>query len=222
MRHRQAIRYQGKITNWKDDQGFGFIAPNGGGPQVFVHIKSFASRGDRPSGDDVVTYELSVNSRGQPRADNVAFVRDRASQSQSPSSSSSASQDAGVGSLVWAAGFLGMLAILVRLEKLPAAVLGVYLSISALTFIAYARDKSAARNNRWRTKESTLHMLGLAGGWPGALLAQKVLRHKSKKQTFQTPFWFTVAANCAGLGWLLSTSGAEFLVSILGSSPWGR
>lgn len=52
------MRYQGKITNWKDDKGFGFITPNGGENQVFVHIKSFANRQRRPVGDEIVTYEL--------------------------------------------------------------------------------------------------------------------------------------------------------------------
>lgn len=214
MSRRKAIRYQGRITTWKDDQGFGFIAPNGGGPLVFVHIKSFTSRATRPAGNDVVTYELTVNEKGQPRADNVAFVRDRASRSPS--------HHTGVSSLVAAVGFLAVVAILVLFGKLPAVVFGVYLGISALTFIAYAVDKSAARNNRWRTKESTLHMLGLAGGWPGALVAQQVYRHKSKKQTFQTAFWFTVAVNCAALGWLLSSSGANVLRTILGSPQFGR
>lgn len=43
------MRYQGKITDWKDDKGFGFVTPNGGGPRVFVHIKSFSSRQRRRS-----------------------------------------------------------------------------------------------------------------------------------------------------------------------------
>ena len=93
---------------------------------------------------------------------------------------------------------------------------GAYLGLSVLAFIACGADKSAARHNRWRTKESTLHILGLAGGWPGALMAQQVFRHKSKKHAFQAAFWFTVAINCAALGYLLSSSGANVLRTILG------
>ena len=211
MARGNAIRYQGKIATWKDDQGFGFIAPNGGGPLVFVHIKSFANRGNRPSSDDIVTYQLTVNDKGQPRAESVAFVRDRASPSPSPTSTN----QAGAGFLLVTVGFLGAVATLVFLGKLPPSVLWAYLGLSVVTFIAYANDKWAARTDRWRTKESTLHMLGLAGGWPGALVAQQVLRHKSKKQSFQTAFWFTVAVNCAGLGWLLSASGADVLLTFL-------
>ena len=213
MARGNAIRYQGKIATWKDDQGFGFIAPNGGGPLVFVHIKSFANRGNRPAGDDVVTYELTVNAKGQPRAESVTFVRDRGSPLPFPSPSSS--NQAGTGFLLVAVGFFGAVATLVFLGKLPLVVLWAYLGISVVTFFTYALDKWAARNNRWRTKESTLHLLGLAGGWPGALVAQQVLRHKSKKQSFQTAFWFTVAFNCVGLGWLMSTSGAGLLLRIL-------
>ncbi|MGA8260544.1 MAG: cold shock domain-containing protein [Arenicellales bacterium] len=49
------MRYKGRIANWKDDRGFGFIAPNAGGQQVFVHIKSFANRQRRPAGNEAVT-----------------------------------------------------------------------------------------------------------------------------------------------------------------------
>jgi uncharacterized membrane protein YsdA (DUF1294 family) len=107
--------------------------------------------------------------------------------------------------------------LLVLIGRLPLTLISVYLAASTITFIAYAIDKSAAQNNRWRTKESTLHLFGLAGGWPGALLAQKTLRHKSKKDEFQTVFWATVIANCFCLGCLLTKkSGSTFLNSILG------
>ena len=202
-------RHQGKITSWKDDQGFGFIAPNDGGPAVFVHVKSFAAKGTRPTGNDIVTYDLTINDKGQPRAENVVFVRDRASRQTSAHSG-------GARALVAATGFLSLIAVLVFIEELPLLVFGVYLGFSVIAFIAYAVDKSAAQKNQWRTKESTLHMLGLIGGWPGALVAQQALRHKSKKRPFRIAFWLTVVVNCGALGWIMTSSGASALRSILG------
>jgi uncharacterized membrane protein YsdA (DUF1294 family)/cold shock CspA family protein len=198
MRVQNTPRYQGKITSWKDEQGFGFINPNGGGPAVFVHIKSFSESGRRPVPDNIVTYELTTNERGQPRAEKVAFVRVGAPRQTAARTS--------IGSLVTAAGFLVLLAIAVSARKLPPLVLWSYISLSIATFIAYALDKSAASNDRWRTKESTLHMLALAGGWPGALLAQQLLRHKSKKASFRVTLWGTVFVNAGALGWFLVSS----------------
>lgn len=74
-----------------------------------------------------------------------------------------------------------------------------YAIASIVTFAVYAADKSAARRRAWRTRESTLHLLALAGGWPGALVAQKVLRHKSAKAGFRKVFWVTVFLNVAGV-----------------------
>jgi uncharacterized membrane protein YsdA (DUF1294 family) len=79
------------------------------------------------------------------------------------------------------------------------ALAAVYAIASAAAFVAYAADKNAARNGARRTPESTLHVLALAGGWPGALIAQAVLRHKTQKASFRAVFWLTVAANCAAL-----------------------
>jgi len=89
-------------------------------------------------------------------------------------------------------------------------------SPSTVAFVAYALDQSAARNDQWRTRESALHLFALIGGWPGALAAQRLLRHKTKKQSFQIVFWVTVVLNCSALGWLFSSRGAEALHSILG------
>lgn len=82
-----------------------------------------------------------------------------------------------------------------------------YAVASAVCFIAYALDKSAARQGRGRTPERTLLLLGLAGGWPGGFAAQRLLRHKSSKTSFQLKFWCTVALNLAALialqaGWI--------------------
>lgn len=83
-----------------------------------------------------------------------------------------------------------------------------YSLASALTFLAYALDASAARRRAWRTSsEKTLHMLALAGGWPGALMAQQVLRHKSSKAEFRAVFWATVMVNVAGFAFLANPYG---------------
>jgi uncharacterized membrane protein YsdA (DUF1294 family) len=81
--------------------------------------------------------------------------------------------------------------------SLPQLVGAAYAVISVSCFIAYAMDKSAARAKAWRTPELTLLLLGLIGGWPGAVLAQQWLRHKTSKQSFQIKFQLTVALNLA-------------------------
>jgi uncharacterized membrane protein YsdA (DUF1294 family) len=79
----------------------------------------------------------------------------------------------------------------------------VYLAMSAITFGVYAVDKSAAGRSRRRTPERTLLLLGFLGGWPGGVLAQQTLRHKTRKTSFQLRFWGTVVANAAALTALL-------------------
>ncbi|HAM28121.1 MAG TPA: DUF1294 domain-containing protein [Microbacteriaceae bacterium] len=77
----------------------------------------------------------------------------------------------------------------------PVWVAALYLITSVVCFIVYAVDKSAAVAGRWRVPERTLILLGLAGGWPGAILAQQTLRHKTKKASFRRAFWGSVVLN---------------------------
>jgi uncharacterized membrane protein YsdA (DUF1294 family) len=105
--------------------------------------------------------------------------------------------------LLVSAAFLLLLAGLVAGEQLPVALAALYVVASGLAFVAYRRDKSAAREQRPRTPERRLHLIALLGGWPGALAAQQVLRHKSAKPSFRLVFRLTVLANCGALGaWL--------------------
>ena len=67
-----------------------------------------------------------------------------------------------------------------------------YLVMSFVAFAAYAMDKRAAKRGAWRTPESTLHTLELLCGWPGAWLAQRLLRHKSVKTSFRIVFFIMV------------------------------
>jgi uncharacterized membrane protein YsdA (DUF1294 family) len=88
------------------------------------------------------------------------------------------------------------------LDILP-AVVALYLFFSVTAFFNYARDKSAARSGSRRISERRLLLIGLAGGWPGALLAQQTLRHKTAKRSFQLQFWVSVVINLLALGWFL-------------------
>jgi uncharacterized membrane protein YsdA (DUF1294 family) len=81
----------------------------------------------------------------------------------------------------------------------------VYLIASLLTFVAYGIDKGAAIGGLWRIPEAFLHLLGFAGGWPGALVAQRLFRHKTRKTSFQVTFWMVAALNVATAFWLFST-----------------
>jgi uncharacterized membrane protein YsdA (DUF1294 family)/cold shock CspA family protein len=204
------MRYRGNITSWKDDKGFGFINPAGGGDQVFVHIKSFTNRQRRPLGNERVSYELKTDAKGRAQAERVSFAGERAL-----AGISFARRNA---SLILASAFLAFVAGASYTGNVPVYVLGLYVAVSAVAFITYALDKSAATSGRWRIQERTLHLFALFGGWPGALAAQTLLRHKSRKQSFQMMFWATVALNCGMLAWIFSSSGIEVLRSILGAA----
>jgi len=206
------VRYQGKITDWKDDKGFGFVTPNGGGTTVFVHIKSFSNRQRRPVGDELVTYELTSDARGRPQGVDIAFVGDR------PSSRPKTAPGPRVGALTLAATFLAVVVGAVATGKLPVVVLIAYFLASCVAYLAYFFDKAASLKGHWRTPESTLHFFSLVGGWPGAMLAQRTLRHKTQKQSFQVTYWVTVVLNCAALGWLLSPTGMRTIKSLVGAS----
>ena len=203
------MRTKGKITSWNDEKGFGFITPSAGGKQVFVHIKAFNNRNRRPEINQLVTYGLSNDKLGRPCAVKATLAGDRLPQKTK--------QKNGSLSVIVAASFLIIVGVSVFTSKIPPLILAVYMVASLLTFIMYAVDKSAAKKGAWRTQESTLHLLSLAGGWPGALVAQQKLRHKSKKPSFRTVFWVTVLLNCGAFIWLLTPTGTATLHALIAS-----
>lgn len=99
--------------------------------------------------------------------------------------------------------FLGALLAGWGIGRVPLPVVVGYAGMSAVAFLLYRRDKGAARAGEWRTRERTLHLADLLGGWPGGLLAQGRLRHKTRKTAFQLVFWATVVLHCAALAWVL-------------------
>jgi len=90
-----------------------------------------------------------------------------------------------------------------------------YFFMSCLTFLVYARDKQAAKKGNWRVSESTLHVFSLSCGWPGAIIAQQNLRHKTIKTGFRNVFWIIVLLNFFGLIWLHTDQGSPYLHGIV-------
>jgi uncharacterized membrane protein YsdA (DUF1294 family)/cold shock CspA family protein len=201
------MRSKGIITRWYDDKGYGFIKPADGGKQVFVHIRAFASRNRRPAINQVVTYAMSSDKQGRPCATRATLAGDRFSINRIISNDSVL--------VIAAVFFLGIVGVAVLAGKVPNWVLGLYMVASTLTFIMYAMDKSAARKGHWRTQESTLHVMSLAGGWPGALVAQQKLRHKSRKKSFRSVFWATVLLNVGVFIWLLTPTGIDAFKALI-------
>lgn len=204
------MKYQGKVLNWNDDKGFGFVEPNGGGKRAFVHIKAFKPRSRRPVNGEVIVYELVHENNNRYKAENIQFAR-HAKNLNKPNNAKNGSNFGGVFTII----FFAVLLVSTFSGKLPAIVVGVYIVMSVITFTIYAIDKSAAQNDRWRTQESTLHMFSLIGGWPGAFFAQKKLRHKSSKKEFKRVFWVTVVLNLAGLFWLHTEKGINFINNVI-------
>jgi uncharacterized membrane protein YsdA (DUF1294 family)/cold shock CspA family protein len=188
------MRHEGKLTQWNDDKGFGFITPTASGPRVFVRISAFPRDGRRPKVNEPITYYLTRDNQNRPRAQKVGYLN--AARHASPRSKG-LMMASGV-----AAAFFALLAALSSLGHLPVQLVAAYALLSVITFVMYGIDKAAAGKGRRRTSEATLQFAGLLGGWPGALVAQRLFRHKTRKQPFQVIFWCGVVVNCAVLEWL--------------------
>lgn len=214
-------RLQGTLTQWNDDKGFGFAAADGSGAKTFVHIKAFQTRPRRPAVGDRISYLPERDAQGRWQA-TQALLMGEPTTPQSRAAAKQSRERIQHGALpVWgwplalAAGALLLGVGLAAFKVLP-SILGLWLIlINVLTFLIYAKDKAAARQGTWRTEEIKLHALALLGGWPAALLAQRRLRHKSSKASFQGVFWLTVVGNVLLMGWLTGSGGHELLQSIL-------
>jgi uncharacterized membrane protein YsdA (DUF1294 family)/cold shock CspA family protein len=204
------VRFHGTIKSWNDDRGFGFIEPAQGGQDVFVHVKAFARGAGRPQIGQRVSFEVELGPNGKKRAHSVALVRN----ARSPAAPRRDSRAQSGTATLFAIPAFGALYLIVGLLWRPPLWLAVvYAGLSVLTFIAYALDKASAAAGTWRTPESTLHALALAGGWPGALVAQQILRHKSVKGEFRSVFWGTVAINVAAFVCVCSPPARSWLAA---------
>ena len=217
----------GRLKSWNDAKGFGFIQPEQGGAAVFVHIS--AMRGEqRPQLGEQVLFVASQDQHGRLRAEHMrlpGLCLDRPAIRRKPQVArvkpsapapiikrrNTQTPTPGIQHLAF------KLLLLVGLSVLPLCgsvqlllahgfiwLLGAYPAVSLVSFFQYWSDKNSAQKGRWRTPENTLQITALLGGWPGALVAQQVFRHKTRKLSFQLPFWLIVLAHQVfWLDWLL-------------------
>jgi uncharacterized membrane protein YsdA (DUF1294 family)/cold shock CspA family protein len=193
---------EGKISQWDDGKGCGWIRD--GDKSVFVQIRDVERGQRRPRVGDEVRFMQGMDSKGRACAKRVALVK----------------QGGRVGIVSWI-----LLAALLVLPVLALAWLpvprwwgiGLLAFASVITYGLYAHDKGRAIAAGWRVPEGTLHLAELLGGWPGAFLAQRRLRHKSSKSSYQVVFWcivmlFQIVAVDVMLGLPLSRAVMEHLL----------
>lgn len=193
------MRYAGRILDWNDDRGFGFVVPNGGGTRAFVHVRAFAPGSRRPVDGDLISYSVTRDRQGRATATGVRFagqggVRPTAAR--------------GVPRVAIALAFLAAAGLGTAAGLVPFAMLGAYLGASLVSYLLYGLDKAAAGRSLRRIPESTLHLVDALGGWPGALIAQQQFRHKTMKTSFRAFFRIIVAVNLALAWWLLHSGTA--------------
>lgn len=155
---------------------------------------------DKPARGRAAPPEPRRNTQQPPPRSSNKSSSTRRRREQRPAASAASGSLALALTLGWAA----LLAWGIWTRQLPLGLtLTAAAAVNAITFWVYAADKNAAIAGRWRTQESHLHLLSLAGGWPAAWLAQQAMRHKSSKRDFRAVYWLTVVLHCAVLaGWV--------------------
>lgn len=216
------MRKQGTVVRWDEARGFGFIRSAASTAEVFFHVRDYRdAAGSRPrEGQPVSFEEIHVGGKG-PRAMAVQAGNpgpaDATRRTLAASAASARDRDRSrpgeqrPASGAWLAVPLMLVYALVVVwavwqRHLPSWVLVALPLLNLGAFMAYWLDKYAAANGHWRTSENTLHLWSLAGGWGGAWLAQQLLRHKSRKASFQQGHWACAIVHCGLLlAWLWST-----------------
>ena len=194
----------GKLTKWKDERGFGFIQPVDGSQEVFLHISEVKDATRRPQENDTIYYHCAVDSDGKVRACK-AFILGARNKSTALSHRNQPSGRITASFPIVEVVLLSLLPLLLSIHftlttgnPLP---LVLYPVMSGLTYALYADDKSSAKRKARRTPEKVLHAFELGGGWLGGFIAQRMIRHKNQKKSYQVVFWAIVIIHY--ITWLL-------------------
>ncbi|WP_166432691.1 DUF1294 domain-containing protein [Luteimonas yindakuii] len=189
----------GKVIEWDDARGFGFIQPHGDDRRLFFHIRDYRRSGRRPEVGEFVRFRQSRQADGRWCAQDVDRVAQRRRGAVRRALSTDAPRIGRAAAAMPIAGYAALLAWSLVVGRVPIAIVAAVPVLSVITWLVYAADKRAAQARRQRVPELHLHALELAGGWPGALLAQRMLHHKSRKRSYQAVFWIVVVLNVAAV-----------------------
>lgn len=184
------MKKAGRIKSWNAEKGYGFIDVHADLKDVFFHVTALQTRSVQPKPGDRVSFEIARGKDGRMQAIDVTIAG-------APKST----KDTGASRfpVLFGLAALGGIVVSALGGYLPRQVGIVCVVASIVAFAAYAVDKARASRNAWRIPEANLHLIALCGGWPGALAAQHLLRHKNRKQEFQVTFWGTVVLNIGAL-----------------------
>jgi uncharacterized membrane protein YsdA (DUF1294 family)/cold shock CspA family protein len=210
-----SARRAGRISEWHEDKGYGFVVPHDGGARAFVHIKAFQVSSRSPVQGDLISYALRTDAKGRVNAVDVRFAGQRVAQPTRKVHLEPRPVSRPLPRI--ALGLVALLAVVAAaaMGQVPALVALLYLAMSSMSYLFYWYDKDVAGTRQRRVPENTLHVLDLLGGWPGALIAQQQFRHKTVKESFQRGFWMTVVLNIAGVSFLVHRGWAQALSDTL-------
>ena len=178
----------GKLRSWDDKKGYGFITSTDDGRDIFVHIEDFKHDNYRPQAGGTIYYRVTRDDNGKLKAYDAMVKEDEFKIIKKKITFK-------IWIIVSIPFILSAYALVALMSPAPAMI---YSLMSFIGFIIYAKDKYKAKNDDWRISENTLHLIEFFGGWPGALLAQRELRHKNRKKSYQITFWFIVAMHLSG------------------------
>lgn len=185
------MRYQGKIVKWNAIKGFGFVRTNGDNKDIFFHVSNLKSRQIVPEIDDIVSYAINKDVKQRNQAIELEFVNEKLARQ--------AAAKLNPALILLFVIFLGFILDRTLRNLLPLYVILIVAGANLLVFLMYFFDKNAAQKGQWRIQESTLHLFSMLGGWGGAHIAQKLLRHKHKKTSFMLVYWLTVVTSCVAV-----------------------